>query len=208
MHCGLVVQPRAVKQVGYSLHAGAVKGRLRLAVNDPYRCVRVKKDTLLCAVGRHFNKRRQHMAVTDCRPDDLLAVNAVHQAHDGGVIAHNRADVIQRPAQGTVFQRNDEQVCAVCLRGGQDLRAVGLAVDRTPGAAQPVGAGALGHNADRHPRLVGQAPQQIGANSTGPQNRNRTNFHTYPLPRFYGLMMRISVLSSCSVQCHGFRMMP
>ena len=117
-------------------------------------------------------------------------------------------DVIQRPAQGTVFQRNDEQVCAVGLRGGQDLRAVGLAVDRTPGAAQPVGTGALGHNADRHPRLVGQPPQQIGTNSTGSQNRNRTNFHTYPLPCFYGLMMRISVLSSCSVQCHGFRMMP
>ena len=208
MRCGLVVQPRAVKQVGHSLHAGAVKGWLRLAVDDPDRSVRVKKDTLLCTVGRHFNKRGQHMAVADRFPDDLLAVNAVHQAHDGGVIAHNRTDVIQRTAQGTVFQRNDEQVCAVCLRGGQYLRAVNLAVDRTPCPAQPVGAGTLGHNADRHPRLVGQTPQQIGANSTGPQNRSRMNFHTYPLPCFYGLMMRISVLSSCSVQCHGFRMMP
>ena len=88
--------------------------------------------------------------------------------------------------------------------GGQWIAAV----ETTPGAAQPVGACTLGHNADRHPRLVGQPPQQIGADSTGPQNRNRTNFHTYPLPCFYGLMMRISVLSSCSVQCHGFRMIP
>ena len=208
MHCGLVVQPRAVKQIGHGLHAGAVKGRLWLAVNDPDRCVRVKKDALLGAVGCHFNKRGQYMSVANRCPDDLLTVKAVHQAHDGGIFAHNRADVIQRPAQGTVFQRNDEQVCAVGLRRVQDLRAVGLAVDRTPGAAQPVGACTLGHNADRHPRLVGQPPQQIGADSTGPQNRNRTNFHTYPLPCFYGLMMRISVLSSCSVQCHGFRMIP
>ena len=103
------------------------------------------------------------------------------------------------PEEGRVVSVNGK--AGIVKLTAQDVSAL-------PCPAQPVGACTLGHNADRHPRLVGQPPQQIGANSTGPQNRNRTNFHTYPLPCFYGLMMQISVLSSCSVQCHGFRMIP
>ena len=62
------------------------------------------------------------MSCADLCGDEILAVNAVHQAHDNGAFAHNGADAVQRAGQCAVFQRDDQQIDAVGLL----LGAVGL----------------------------------------------------------------------------------
>ena len=120
------------------------------------------------------------MGRADLCGDEFLAVNAVHQAYDNGVLAHNGADAVQRAGQCTVFQRDDQQIDAVGLLRGPDLRVIDLPVDRAAVLPQPLGAGTLRHDAKLQAvggSLVGQAPQNIGADGPGPQNSNRLNFH-------------------------------
>ena len=55
-----------------------------------------------------------------------------------------------------------------------------LPVDRAAVLPQPLGAGTLRHDAKLQgvgSGLVGQAPQHIAADGSGPQNSNRLNFH-------------------------------
>ena len=69
---------------------------------------------------------------------------------------------------------------AVGLLLGPDLRVIDLPVDRAAVLPQPLGAGTLRHDAKLQAvgsGLVGQAPQHIAADGSGPQNSNRLNFH-------------------------------
>ena len=171
---------RVRKQRPHRLHPVTVKRCGQLPVDDADGRLRVKTHTVLGAVGGHLDERGQHMSRADLCGDELLAVNAVHQAHDNGVFAHNGADAVQRAGQRAVFQRDDQQIDAVGLLRGPDLRVIDLPVDRAAVLPQPLGAGTLRHDAKLQgvgSGLVGQAPQHIAADGSGPQNSNRLNFH-------------------------------
>ena len=171
---------RVRKQRPHRLHPVTVKRCGQLPVDDADGRLRVKTHTVLGAMGGHLDERGQHMSRADLCGDELLAVNAVHQAHDNGAFAHNGADAVQCAGQCTVFQRDDQQIDAVGLLRGPDLRVIDLPVDCAAVLLQPLGAGTLRHDAKLQAvgsGLVGQAPQHIAADGSGPQNSNRLNFH-------------------------------
>ena len=134
---------RVRKQRSHRLHSVTVKRCGQLPVDDADGRFRVKPHTVPRAVGGHLDKRGQHMSCADLCGDEILAVNAVHQAHDNGAFAHNGADAVQR----AVFQRDDQQIDAVGLLRGPDLRVIDLPVDRAAVLPQPLGAGTLRHDA-------------------------------------------------------------
>ena len=171
---------RVRKQRPHRLHPVTVKRCGQLPVDDADGRFRVKPHTVPGAVGGHLDERGQYMSRADLCGDELLTVNAVHQAHDNGAFAHNGADAVQCAGQCAVFQRDDQQIDAVGLLRGPDLRVIDLPVDRAAVLLQPLGAGTLRHDAKLQAvgsGLVGQAPQHIAADGSGPQNSNRLNFH-------------------------------
>ena len=162
---------RVRKQRPHRLHPVTVKRCGQLPVDDADGRFRVKPHTVLGAAGGHLDERGQNMSCADLCGDELLAVNAVHQAHDNGVFAHNGADAVQCAVQCAVFQRDDQQIDAVGLLRGPDLRVIDLPVDRAAVLPQPLGAGTLRHDAKLQAvgsGLVGQAPQHIAADGSGP----------------------------------------
>ena len=61
--------------------------RLQLPVDDADGRLRVKTHSRpRCLMGGHLDERGQHMSRADLCGDELLAVNAVHQAHDDGAV--------------------------------------------------------------------------------------------------------------------------
>lgn len=71
------------------------------------------------------------MLPTHGRGNDVLAVHAVHQAHDGGMGAGDGFDAVQCAGQCAVFQADDEKVGVMRLLRRPDRRAVDFAVDGT-----------------------------------------------------------------------------
>ena len=87
------------------------------------------------------------MLPTHGRGDDVLAVHAVHQAHDGGAGAGDGFDAVQCAGQRTVFQADDEKVGVMGLPGRPDCRTVDFTVDGTAIFCQTLAARAIGHHA-------------------------------------------------------------
>ena len=131
---------------------------------------------------RHLDERADDMRISHLSSDALLAVHAVHQAHDHRVLSHGLPDTVHCAGQRTVFQADHEKVHPVGLLRCPDLRAVGPAVDANAVCPQPRGAFALGQHPQPDARLVRQTPDHIRTHGTGSQNRHSLHLHSsFPL---------------------------
>ncbi len=180
---GAETNARALKQGRDGLYPLTFKGCGQLAVNDAQCGVRVKAEAVRLLVGNHLDERVEQVIRSYLGRNDLLAVHAVHQAHDDGVFPHHLPDAVQRPGQGTVFQGHDEQIGSVGLFRGPDLRVIHLAVD-ADAVLQPPGTLALGHHAQTDARFLRQPPKDIGPHGSRAQNGHFFEFHTASSPLF------------------------
>ena len=134
-------------------------------------------DAVGLPVGGHLDEGAEQMFPAHSRGDDVLAVHAVHQAHDGGAGAGNGPDAVQCTGQRTVLQADDEQVGVMGLHGCPDCRMVDPAVDGAALLGQTLTASALRH----HPKLdvcAGRKPpDDIRADRTGPKDCNFSDVH-------------------------------
>ena len=107
------------------------------------------------------------MLPTHGRGNDVLAVHAVHQAHDGGMGASDGFDAVQCAGQCAVFQADDEKVSVMRLLRRPDRRAVDFAVDGTAFFCQTLAARAIGHHAKFNVPAGRKPPDHVGADRTG-----------------------------------------
>ena len=189
---GPEVQLCAAEQSLYGLDAGAVAGRLLLPEDDANGGRRVKMDAVSLLVGRHFDEGVKQMLPTHSRGNDVLAVHAVHQAHDGGMGTSDGFDAVQCAGQCAVFQADDEKVGVMGLPGRPDRRTVDFTVDGTAILLQALAARAIGHHAKLNVPAGRKPPDDIGADRTGSQNCNFSDVHDLlPHCRFPAFSMKL-----------------
>ena len=152
-------------------------------------------------VGRHFDEGVKQMLPTHGRGNDVLAVHAVHQAHDGGMGAGDGFDAVQCAGQCAVFQADDEKVGVMRLLRRPDRRAVDFAVDGTAILLQALAARAIGHHAKLNVPAGRKPPDNIRADRTGSQNCNFFDVHIVP-PQYRPHDLRDSFLQLCNQTCH------
>ena len=132
------------------------------------------------------------MLPTHGRSNDVLAVHAVHQAHDGGAGAGDGFDAVQCAGQCAVFQADDEKVGVMGLPGRPDRRTVDFAVDGTAFFCQTLAPRAIGHHAKLNVPAGRKPPDDIGADRTGSQNCNFFDVHDLlPHCRFPAFIMKL-----------------
>ena len=149
-------------------------------------------DAVRLLVGRHFDEGVKQMLPTHSRSDDVLAVHAVHQAHDGGMGTSNGFDAVQCAGQCAVFQADDEKVGVMRLLRRPDRRTVDFAVDGTAILPQALAARAIGHHAKLNVPAGRKPPDHIRADRTGSQNCNFFDVHDLlPLCRFPTCIMKL-----------------
>ena len=181
---GPEVQLCAAEQSLHGLDAGAVAGRLLLPEDDANGGRRVEMDAVSLLVGRHFDEGVKQMLPTHGRSNDVLAVHAVHQAHDGGAGAGDGFDAVQCAGQCAVFQADDEKVGVMGLPGRPDRRTVDFAVDGTAFFCQTLAARAIGHHAKLDVPAGRKPPDHVGADRTGSQNCHFFDVHIVP-PQYH-----------------------
>ena len=125
------VDPGTGKQPLHRTNTRTVKRRVQLAIDNAKGGCGVKADTILGAAGGYLNQGGQQMFCAHPRPDDFLAVHAVHQAHHGSVLADNCLDRVQRAGKCAVFQRHNQQIHAVRLLRRPDRRMIDGIIDNT-----------------------------------------------------------------------------
>ena len=132
------------------------------------------------------------MLPTHGRGNEVLAVHAVHQAHDGGMGTGDGFDAVQCAGQCAVFQANDEKVGVMGLPGRPDRRTVDFAVDGTAIFPQALAPRAIGHHAKLNVPAGRKPPDHVGADRTGSQNCHFFDVHDLlPLCRFPNCIMKL-----------------
>ena len=108
----------------------AVKRRFLFAENYADSGLRVKAAAISFMVRCDFYKRVQNIFAACFLFDKLLAVNAVHKAHNYSIFANGFTDTFHGRGQCTVFQRNYEQVNSVSFLGSPHLWVIGHMIYR------------------------------------------------------------------------------